>query len=74
MQGPESEKNGKESSKWDLGVWGLRNEVAKQTSVSWDTEKFSPRPHHPPGNKGGEREASGIRRAGEKRTRSMLWP
>lgn len=44
-----------ELSEWYLVVRGLQNEVAKQTPVNRDTEKFSSGPHHPPGYKEGER-------------------
>lgn len=66
-------KNGRELSKWYSVVWGLQNEVPKQTPVNWDTEKFSSGPQHSPGNKEGEREKPGIRRSGEKELRWMLY-
>lgn len=49
-----------ELSEWYLVVRGLQNEVAKQTPVNRDTEKFSSGPHHPPGYKEGERENAQV--------------
>lgn len=53
-------ENMTEFSEWYLAVWGLQNEVAKQTPVNRDTGKFSSGPHHSPGHKEGGREKTQV--------------